>query len=106
MRGTSLPFGTTASTPDLAGVESPVEAARILLGALPPAVGLEALALAAIAVAIPFATSLWRIAALGAGALATTLLLAPTAPALPLIAAAWLTCGALAWRHERRSRSD
>ena len=68
--------------------------------------GLEALALAAIAVAIPFATSLWRIAGLGAGALATTLLVAPTAPALPLIAAVWLTCAALAWRHERQSRSD
>jgi serine/threonine-protein kinase len=106
MRGASLPFGATVTTPDLAGLESPVEAARVLLDALPPTVGLEALALAAIAVAIPFATSLWRIAGLGAGALVTTLLVAPTAPALPLIAAAWLTCAALAWRHERQSRSD
>ena len=106
MRGASLPFGATVTTPDLAGLESPVEAARVLLDALPPTVGLEALALAAIAVAIPFATSLWRIAGLGAGALVTTLLVAPTAPALPLIAAVWLTCAALAWRHERQSRSD
>ena len=34
----------------------------------------------------------WRIAGLGAGALAATLLAAPAAPALPLVAAAWLTC--------------
>jgi len=100
MRGTSLPFGTAAPTPDLAGLESPVDAARVLLAALPPVVGLEALALAAVAVAIPHATSLWRIAGLGAGMLAATLLLAPAAATLPLVAAVWLTCVALAWRHE------
>ena len=33
----------------------------------------------------------WRLAGLGAGMLAATLLLAPAAPALPLVAAAWLT---------------
>ena len=106
MRGASLPFGTSVKSPEIAGLESPVEAARVLIGALPPTVALEALVLAAIAVAIPFATSLWRIACLGAGALVATLLVAPTAPALPLIAAVWLTCAALAWRHERQSRSD
>ena len=98
MRGAALPFGGTVPAPDLAGLESPIEAARVLLGALPPVVGLEALALAAAAVAIPYATDLWRIAALGAGLLTATLLLAPAAPAVPLVAAAWLTCAALAWR--------
>ncbi len=100
MRGTSLPFGANPTTLDPAGLESPVEAARVLLEAMPPAIGLEALAFAAIAVAIPWATSLWRIAGLGAGMLATTLLLAPAAAAVPLVAAAWLTCAVLAWRHE------
>ena len=38
----------------------------------------------------------WRIAGLGAGALAATLLAAPAAPALPLVAAVWLTCAGLA----------
>ncbi|MBA2297597.1 MAG: hypothetical protein H0W14_06115, partial [Actinobacteria bacterium] len=62
---------------------------------------LEALALALVAVAIPWATSPWRIAGLGAGAVTTTLLLAPSAASLPLVAAAWLTCAAVAWRHGR-----
>jgi len=101
LRGASLPFGATAPSPDLTGVESPLEAARVLLEALPPVLGLEALALALVAVAIPWATSPWRIAGLGAGAVTTTLLLAPSAAALPLVAAAWLTCAAVAWRHGR-----
>ncbi|MBA3244017.1 MAG: serine/threonine protein kinase [Actinobacteria bacterium] len=105
-RGASLPFGGTAETPQLAGLESPVDAARTLLDVLPPMLGLEALALAAVAVAIPWATSLWRIAALGAAALAALLLLAPTAPAIPLVATVWLTCAALTWRHEHQTRSD
>ncbi|MCP9484528.1 MAG: serine/threonine protein kinase [Gaiellaceae bacterium MAG52_C11] len=100
MRGASLPFGETAPTPELAGLESPVEAARVLLETMPAAIGLEALALAAVAVAIPWATSLWRIAGLGAVMLAATLLLAPSAAPLPLLVAVWLTCAALAWRHE------
>ncbi len=102
LRGEALPFGAgesvVATQSLLAGVASPLEAARILGQALPPVVGLEALALAAVAVAIPFATGLWRIALLGAGFLAATLLLAPSAPALPLVAAAWVTCAGLAWR--------
>ena len=45
--------------------------------AVPPGLALEALALAAIAVALPYARTPWRIAGLGAGALAATLLAAP-----------------------------
>lgn len=102
LRGEGLPFGAGARVDSthslLAGVASPLEAGRILAHAFPPAVGLEALALAAVALAIPYATGLWRIALLGAGFLAATLLLAPTAPALPLVAAVWVTCVLLGWR--------
>ena len=40
------------------------------------------------------------IVALGAGALAALLLAAPAAPALPLIAAVWLTCAGLVLKSE------
>jgi serine/threonine-protein kinase len=62
------------------------------------AVGIEALALAAVAVAIPYARSRgrWGIAALGVVMLALTLLSVPAAAALPLVVAAWVTCAALA----------
>jgi hypothetical protein len=59
---------------------------------------LGALALAAIAVAIPYARTPWRIGGLGAAALAATVLAVPTAPALPLIVAIWLTCFGLGLR--------
>jgi serine/threonine-protein kinase len=61
------------------------------------AVGLEALALAAVAVAIPYARTRgrWGVAALGAVMLSLTLLSVPTAAALPLVLAAWVTCAAL-----------
>jgi len=100
LRGATLPFGVETPKPDLAGLDSPVEAARVLAAAVPPALGFTALALAAIAVAIPSVRGPWGVACLGAALLAGTLLLAPSAPALPLVAAAWLTCGALAWRRE------
>jgi len=100
LRGGELPFGVETPVLDVAGLESPVEVARALLASVPPALGLEALALAATAVAIPYARGLWRISGLGAALLSGTLLLGPTTPAVPLIAAAWLTCAALAWRHE------
>ncbi|MBA3347580.1 MAG: hypothetical protein H0T13_03375, partial [Actinobacteria bacterium] len=58
----------------------------------------EAAVLAAVAAAIPFARGHWRIAGLGAAMLAGTVLVAPVAPALPLVAAAWLTCAGLAVR--------
>jgi hypothetical protein len=51
-------------------------------------------------VAIPYARTPWRIAGLGAGALAATLLAAPAAPAIPLVAAAWLTCAVLTAKSE------
>jgi serine/threonine-protein kinase len=97
LRGADLPFGAGAA-PELAlgGEESAFAAAAALVGAVPPSLAGELVALAAVAVAIPYARGPWRIAALGAGMLATTLLVAPAAPALPLVAAAWLTCAGLA----------
>jgi hypothetical protein len=40
---------------------------------------------------------LWAIAGVGAAMVAGLLLLAPAAPALPLVLAAWLTCGSLVY---------
>ena len=96
----ALAAGLRNADAPLAGVESPAEVARALLGAAPASLPPTALLLAATAIALPYARSLWRIAGLGAGLLSGTLLLAPAAPALPLVAAAWLTAAALAWRHE------
>ena len=101
LRGAELPFGQGAApSPGLAGEESVTAAATALAGAVPTGLALEAVALAAIAVAIPYARSPWRIAGLGAGALAATLLAAPAAAALPLVLAVWLTCAGLVARAE------
>jgi hypothetical protein len=100
-RGADVPLlGTAFGPARLAELESPVEAARRLWASLPPELALLALALAATAAAIPPARArgLWGIAGLGAGMLAATLLLAPSAPALPLVAAAWVTCIGLGLR--------
>ena len=101
VRGWDLPFRQGAVPPvDLAGTESVVTAATTVIEAVPAGLALEALALAAVAVALPYARTPWRIAGLGAGALAATLLAAPAAPALPLVAAVWLTCAGLVLKSE------
>jgi serine/threonine-protein kinase len=101
LRGAELPFGQGAAEPlPVAGRESVAETVRTLVTAVPPGLALEALAFAAIAVALPYARTPWRIAGLGAGALATTLLAAPAAPALPLVLAVWLTCAMLVLKSE------
>jgi uncharacterized protein (DUF2062 family) len=101
LRGWDLPFRQGAVPPmDLDGAESAASVTVTLVEAVPAGLALEALALAAIAVALPYARTPWRIAGLGAGALAATLLAAPSAPALPLIAAVWLTCGGLVLKSE------
>jgi hypothetical protein len=102
LRGADLPFGAGAPPAlDLAGEESAWAAAVALVGAVPPPLAAELVVLAAVAVALPWARGPWRIAGLGAAMLAATLLVAPAAPALPLVAAAWLTCIALAARDAR-----
>jgi hypothetical protein len=92
MRGVELPFGQGAvPRVQLTGLESLTATATELVGAVPPGLGLGALALAAVAVALPYARTPWLLTGLGAAMLAATLLLVPAAPALPLVAAAWLT---------------
>ncbi len=102
LRRAPLPF--TGDAPPLglgiAGSNRPALVAGELWRALQAnqAVGIEALALAAVAVAIPYARARgrWGIAALGAVMLSLTVLSVPTAAALPLVLAAWVTCAALA----------
>jgi len=102
LRHAPLPF--TGATPPkglgIAGSEDPFAVATALWRALirHPALLLEALALAAAAVALPFARAkgLWAIAGLGAALIAVTLLPAPAVAATPLVLAAWTTCTVLA----------
>ena len=102
LRHTPLPF-TSAEAPKglgIAGSEDPFAVAVALWRALTarPWLLLEAFALAAAAVALPFARErgLWGIAGLGAGLIAVTLLPAPSVAAVPLVLAAWSTCTVLA----------
>jgi eukaryotic-like serine/threonine-protein kinase len=102
LRHAPLPF-TGAAPPKglgIAGSQDPFAVATALWRALidHPALLLEAIALAAAAVVIPFARrrGLWAIAGLGAGLIAVTLLPAPAVAAAPLVLAAWTTCTALA----------
>ena len=102
LRHSPLPF-TSAAPPKglgIAGSEDPFAVANALWGALTarPWLLLEALALAAAAVAVPFAREkgVWGIAGLGAGLIAVTLLPAPSVAAVPLVLAAWSTCTILA----------
>jgi Protein kinase domain len=106
-RGDALPFAAETAQPlGLAGSESPVDVAGALLGALPPATALVALALGAVAVAVPYVRGLWQIAGLGAGMITSLLLLAPAAPALPLVAATWLACGWLVYAGSASRRAQ
>jgi eukaryotic-like serine/threonine-protein kinase len=101
-RHAPLPF-TGAAPPKglgIAGSDDPFAVATALWDALlaHPALLLEALAIAAAAVVLPFARErgLWGIAGLGAGLMAVTLLPEPTVAAAPLVLAAWATCAVLA----------
>ena len=101
LRGAELPFGQgAASTLDVAGADSAATVMTALLEAVPAGLALAAVALGSIAVALPYARTPWRIAGLGAGALAAMLAAVPASPALPLVAAVWLTCAALALESE------
>jgi hypothetical protein len=102
LRGASLPF--TGHAPPLgvgvAGAGDPFDVAGSLARALAaqPALVLEAVAFAAVAFALPYARARgrWGAAALGAAMLALTLLTVPSAAAVPLVLAAWLTAAAVA----------
>ena len=104
LRHAPLPF-TGAAPPKglgIAGSDDPFAVAAALWRTLlaHQTLTLEALALAAAAVALPYARErgVWAIAGLGAGLIAVTLLPAPTVAAAPLVAAAWATCTVLALR--------
>src|SRR5438132_935115 len=104
LRHSALPFTGVAPPKGLgiAGSQDPFAVAVALWRALldHPALLVEALALAAAAVALPFARERgpWGIAALGAGLIAVTILPAPSVAAAPLVVAAWATCTVLALR--------
>ena len=103
VRGAPLPFDG-ASAPDLgiAASGDPFTVVAAIWGALlsRPALAVEMIVLAAVAVLLPLARSrgLWAIAGLGAGYLAAALLLTPAAAAAPLVVAVWATCLAVAVR--------
>jgi hypothetical protein len=104
LRHAPLPFTGTAPPKGLGitGSEDPFAVGVALSHALlaHPPLALEALALAAAAVALPYARErgVWAIAGLGAGLIAVTLLPAPSVAAAPLVLTAWVTCTVLALR--------
>jgi len=107
VRGAALPF--TGAHPPLglgvAGATDPLDVAGTLARAVGahPALVLEAVALAAVAFALPHAQALgrWGAAGVGAAMLAFCVLAVPSVAAVPLVAAAWLTAVAVALRAER-----
>ena len=98
--GTPAPLGL-----GVAGARDPLD----VIGSLARAAGahpgllVEAVVLGAVAAAIPFAHACgrWGAVALGGAMLAATVLAVPSAPAVPLAAAAWLTAAAIALRARR-----
>jgi hypothetical protein len=107
VRGAGLPF-TGARPPrglGVAGSTGPLDVAGSLMrvAGAHPALLIEALAFAAIALALPFAQARgrWGAVALGAAMMAATVLAVPSARALPLVVAAWLTTAVLMVRADR-----
>ncbi len=107
IRGAPLPF-TGARPPlgiGLAGSTGPLDVAGTLLRAAgaQPALLIEAAVFAAVAFVLPYARSRgrWGAAGLGAAMLAATVLAVPSAQAVPLVIAAWVTAAALVVRAER-----
>jgi hypothetical protein len=102
-RHAALPFTGDAPPKGLgiAGSRDPFAVSTALLHALEshPTLLLEALVLAAAAVALPFVSKrgLWWIAGLGATLMAVALLPAPAVTAVPLVLTTWATCTVLAF---------
>ena len=104
LRHASLPF-TAAAPPKglgITGSQDPLAVAVALWRAAAdrPVLLLEALLLAAAAVAIPYAVKRgpWGLAVLGGGVIALTLLPAPAVAAAPIVVAVWATCTVLAFK--------
>jgi serine/threonine-protein kinase len=98
--GTAPPLGL-----GIAGARDPLDVAGSLARAAGahPALLLEAVVFAAIAVALPYAHARgrWGAAILGGAMLVGTVVAVPSAPAVSLAFAAWLTAGAVALRARR-----
>ncbi len=106
LRRAPLPFDGSAPPLGLgvAGSTRPTAVAHAFWHqlALHPTLAAEAAVLALAAAALPYARGRgpWVAAAFGAALLAGTALAAPAAAVLPLIAAAWLTAGTLAFERK------
>jgi hypothetical protein len=104
IRAAPLAFDGALSTHGLGVVAAgdPFQVAGALWSALlsRPALVVETLVLASVAVALPAARlrGPWAVAALGAGWLAAALLVVPGVAAIPLVVAVWATCAAVAVR--------
>lgn len=103
VRGAPLPFaGASAPALGIAASGDPFTVLAALWGALvsSPALPVETVVLAAVAILLPLARNrgLWAIAGLGAAFLAAALLLAPGVAAASLVVAVWATCLAVAVR--------
>jgi hypothetical protein len=105
LRDEDLPFDGRAAPDDLgiAGSTQATAVARALRDVLTahPTLIAETAIFAAAAAALPYCRrrGLWPAAGFGAGFLAATVMAAPSAPLLPLAAAAWLTAALLALEH-------
>jgi hypothetical protein len=103
LRHASLPFdGSAAPDPGVAASGDPLDVASALWSALVdrPALAVETLVLAAVAVLLPLARvrGPWAVALLGAAFLAAALLVVPAVAAAPLVVAVWATCAAVSLR--------
>ena len=91
----SLPFGTGTAPLGLGvkGSDDAAAVARAIVGTAmeTPHLVAAAAVLAGVAAALPYARGRWQTTFVAAGLLAGLLLAAPAAPALPIVAAAWLT---------------
>jgi serine/threonine-protein kinase len=106
VRGGALPL-TGAAAPlglGVAGAGDPLDVAGSLARALAaqPALLVEAVVFAAIALALPRAKAYgrWGGAGIGAAMLLFGVLAVPAAAAAPLVAAAWVTAAVVTWRAE------
>ena len=103
IRGVGMPFdGRSPPHLGVAASSDPFHVLGALWTALlsRPALGVEAVVLAAVAVLLPLARArgLWPVAFLGAAFLGAALLVVPAVAAVPLVVAVWATCAAVAVR--------
>ncbi|MBV8258100.1 MAG: serine/threonine protein kinase [Actinobacteria bacterium] len=107
VRHTTLPIvgGHAPLGLGIANARDPLDVAGSLARAATAhhALVVEAVAFALVAVALPYARALgrWGAAGLGAAMLVLTVPTVPGAAALPLVIAAWVTAGAVAWSGSR-----